>query len=263
MSDSNLTPITPTPITPTPPPTPLTPTPTPAAPQSSRGFISQKLEDDITLAAVCAQEAGKPAIATALDIRDWSATDQAALIASLAVCTGYKATIKDLRTGKLTRTDEEDAAREEILHALDPILKGARRSHADLSAERKAYGIGEGVSSHSTQDLLDLAVYAFGQLAPGVGNTPAKDKLKGVLPEEIAALDTLRIKYENANWAQGDAETKAVALLAKLKKEIQETLNLLRRDLQGTADQAYTHRDPINAAQRKAFGLQADRPLVD
>jgi len=41
-----------------------------------------------------------------------------------------------------------------------------------------------------------------------------------VLPAEIAALDTLRIKYKDANWAQGDAQTQAVALLALLKKEI-------------------------------------------
>ncbi|MEO7931579.1 MAG: hypothetical protein ABIT76_00325 [Chthoniobacterales bacterium] len=240
-----------------------TPTPAPATTRGPRGFISQSLEDDITLADDCGQEAAKPDIAAALDIREWSAADQALLTASLGVCTGYKARIKELRTGKLTRTAEEETARTAIVHALDPILKGARRTHASGSAERKAYGIGEAISSHSTQELLDLAAYAFGQLSAGPGGAAPKDKLKGVLPAEITALDTLRITYQGANWAQGDAETQAVALLALLKKEILEVLNPLRRDLQGTADQAYTHRDPLNAAQRTAFGLQADRPLVD
>jgi hypothetical protein len=33
---------------------------------------------------------------------------------------------------------------------------------------------------------------------------------------------------------------------------------LLRHELQGTADQAFTRRDPLNTAQCKAFGLKLD-----
>ncbi len=241
--------------------TPTTPTPVTKT-RAPRGLIDQGLEDDITLAEDCLQESAKPEIAAALLIREWIPAEQAALSASVALCTEYQTRIKEFRTGKETRTSEEDAARTEILHALDPILKGARRAHANGSAERKAYGIGTSISSHSTSDLLALVLYASDQLS-SVGGAAPKDKLKGVLPTEIAALAPLHLKYKNADWAQGDAETQAVQLLAKLKLEISTVLNPHRRDLQGAADQAYTHRDPVNAAQRKAFGLQADRPLVD
>ena len=231
--------------------------------RAARGLIDQGLEDDITLAEDCLQQSAKPEIAAALLIREWIPAEQSALVASAALCTDYKTRIKDLRTGKETRTDEEDDARAEILHALDPMLKGARRSHPDGSAERKAYGIGTAISSHSTSDLLALVLYVSDQLQAVPSGAAPEDKLKGVLPAEIAALALLHKKYKNADWAQGDAETQAAQLLAKLKTEISTILNPHRRDLQGAADQAYTHRDPVNAAQRKAFGLQADRPLVD
>ncbi len=64
-----------------------------------------------------------------------------------------------------------------------------------------------------------------------------------------------------ADFAQSDAQQSASQTLSRLRAEIENPLNILRRDLQGAADQAFTHRDPTNAALRKAFGLQADRSL--
>lgn len=158
---------------------------------------------------------------------------------------------------------EEEAARKELHIALDPIIKGARRTYPDGAPERAAYGIGKSLPNASTSDLLGYATYADSQLAPGANNAPPKAVLKVVLPAEVAAISALVTKYKDADWAQADAQKKASQLLAQLRVEVEDTLNPKRRDLQGAADQAYTDRDPLNAAQRQAFGLQASRPLND
>lgn len=249
---------------PAPTPAPSTPDPTPAKKtRAARGFIDQGIEDDIKLASDCSLEAAKTDVATALAARSWTAADQTLLTASLARCEDFEEKIREARTGTGTRSTDEVNARKALIHALDPILKGARRTYPDGSAERKAYGIGQKLSSDSTQDLLGFATYAASQLAPGPGNTPPKDVLKGVLPAEITAISQLAADYKNADWAHGDAQTAATELLAQLQKEVSDVLNPLRRDLQGAADQAYTHRDPVNAAQRQAFGLQPDKPMQD
>ncbi len=224
-----------------------------------RGFLDRGLEDDFTLAGNCHREAVKPEVAPKLLERAWTAANQLALGESLDRCGKIVLRLKALRTGKITRTDEEEADRAELLAALAPILKGARRSYPNGSAERAAYGIGEKLANRSTRDLLGFAAYGFAQL----GGAAPKDTLKGVLPAEIAALDTLHQKYRNADFAQADAQKDSATLLAELRAEVEQTLNPLRRDLQGAADQAFTHRDKLNAEQRKAFGLMPDRPLND
>jgi hypothetical protein len=237
--------------------------PAPKKPRAKPGFIDQDLEDAIDLADACHREAAKPDVAAELLKRTWTAADQQALGDSLGRCAAFKSQIKTARTGKSTRGDEEEIARQALLIALDPILKGARRTYPDRSAERKAYGIGGKIPNTSAGDLLTLAAYASSQLAPSENNTPPKDVLKGVLPAEIAAVGSLVAKYRQADWAQGDAQRAASQLLVRLRQEIETTLNPIRRDCQGAADQAYTHRNPLHAAQRKAFGLQPDRPLND
>ncbi len=239
---------------------PTTTTPTPKPPRAKAGIIDQDLENAIDLAGNCAREAAKEEIAPLLAAREWLAADQTALTTSKARCDELVGQIIATRTGKRTRTKEEEAARRELLTALDPVLKGARRTYADGSAERKAYGIGADLPNQSAADLLTHAKYADSQLSPGDNGAAPKDKLKGVTAAEIAGLVQA---YQNADWAQADAQKSAAQLLALLKKEITETLAPLTRDLQGAADQAYTHRDPANAAQRKAFGLQAEKPLND
>lgn len=57
---------------------------------------------------------------------------------------------------------------------------------------------------------------------------------------------------------RGDASE----LLDKLRALVEGALQKEHRNLQLVADLAWTHRDPVNATQLKAFGLQADRPLV-
>jgi hypothetical protein len=244
----------------TPPATPSTPA-SAGSRRAAPGFIDQELEDALKLATDCHREAAKPEVAPKLLEREWLPAEQTALGASLARCDAFVQRLRELRTGSRTRTDDEEAARAELLIALDPIIKGARRKYPDGSAERRAYGIGTRLSTTSTQTLLATAIYAYGQLGTGENNAPPKVVLKGVLPAEIAALHTLAEKYKTADWAQADAQKAATELLSKLRQEIETVLNPLRRDLQGAADQAYTHRDPTNAAQRKAFGLQADRSL--
>lgn len=84
-----------------------------------------------------------------------------------------------------------------------------------------------------------------------------------MLASEIAEVSRLAVKYKDADWAQGDARTASAEVLAKLRQEIETVLNPLRRDCQGAADQAFTHRAPTNAAQRQVFGFQPDRAIND
>ncbi len=244
----------------TPAPDP-TPTPTPASKRAKRGFIDQAVEDNITLAGKCQQEAAKVDVAPLVELREWTLEKQTNLTASLGRCDGYINNLRALRVASEDSTDDEAKARLALLIGLDPIVKGARRKYPSGAPERAAYGVGANLSSASTADLYTAAVYSAAQLSPGTGNTPPKDILPGVRATEITVIAQLAETYKTANFAQSDAQKDSAKLLSQLHQEVDITLNPLRRDLQGAADQAFTHRDPTNAAQRKAFGLQPDRSL--
>jgi hypothetical protein len=230
-----------------------------AAKRASAGFIDQTLEDDIELAYDCFREAARPEVAAALLIRSWTAADQTQLGLHLETADAFIQKIAQAREGTGVGSEAEKTAHTNLLLALDPILKGVRRTHPPRSAERAAYGIGKGVSGASTQDLLRHATFAAGQLA---GATPA-DVLRGVLASEVTHLADLAALYKDADWAHGKAQQDATELLAQLRQHVREVLNKARRDLQGAGDQAFTHREKTNAAQRGAFGLEATAPLRD
>ncbi len=239
--------------------TPSTVVPVPQKPTRAKpGFISQSLIDAINLADGCHLEAAKPDLAPKLTERDWKAADQTKLGTALTQTDDLQTKIAAARAGKGTRTEEETKARSELLTALDPILKGARRTFANSDAQRAQFGIGKNLANADTTELLRVATYTKEQLT----GTPPKIVLKGVIAAEITAIATLVTKYAQANWAQGQAQQTASQLLDQLRALIDTELNPLRRDLQHAADMAWPHRVETNAAQRKAFGLQADRPLA-
>jgi len=241
--------------------TPATPAPATEAAKATRakaGFISKDLIEAIDLADDCHQEAAKPDTAPKLTERDWTAADQTQLGTLLTQCESLQTEIANARAAKGTRGEEETKARLEVLTALDPILKGARRTLVDSDAQRAAFGIGANLSNADSGELIRVAKYARDQLT----GTPPAIVLKGVIAAEITAIATLATKYGSADWAQSQAQQKATDLLLKLRALIEQKLNPHRRDLQHAADMAYPHRLETNAAQRKAFGLQPDRPLA-
>lgn len=247
---------------------PPEPTPEPTNPpaklsRAKPGFIDRALQEAIALATELHRQAAKAEHAPALEQRAWDAAEQSRLGASLARCEDLIDRLRVARTGRGARTKDEEEAREKLLAALDPILKGARRTFPDDSPERAAYGIGEALSTRSSADLLRIAHYAFSQLISETGYVQPKVTLKGVLPNEVIIVGSLHHRYREADWAQGDGQFNAEKVLALLRHEVEEVLNPRRRDLQGAADQAWPHRDPLNAPTRKAFGLQPDRPFVD
>lgn len=246
-----------------PDPVPATTNP-PAKPTRAKpGFIDRELQDAITLATELRRQAEKAENVEPLAQREWDAAELSRLGASLERCDQLIDRLRVARTGKGARTKEEEAARRQLLEALDPILKGARRTFAEDSPDRAAYGIGETLANRSTVDLLRIAKYAFNQLISDTGYAPPKARLKGVQTNEIVIVGALHGRYRQADWAQEDHEQNAEQILAELRHEVEDVLNPKRRDLQGAADQAWTHRNKLNAAQRKAFGLQPDRPLND
>jgi len=247
------------PTDPTAPPSEPTPKPSRAKP----GLIAQEHKDAIELATALHREAAKLDNAPILAGRDWGAAQQTALAASIDRCNEIVASIRKAKSGRATRTQEEQTARDQLIAALDPILTGVRRTYPDGHPERAAYGIGPGLGNTSTFDLLSYAKYAFAQLISETGYQPPKAVLKGVKIMDIVTLGALHDRYRGADWAQRDAGLDSEQLTATLRAEVRDVLNPARRDLQGAADQAWTHRDPLNAPLRKAFALQPDRPFVD
>lgn len=244
---------------------PDTPTPAPepnnnnGKPKRAKpGFISQSLSDAIDLADDCLLEAEKPEVASKVAEREWSAADQTKLRQLLGKTETLLTQIAEARAGKGTRSQEEKEAHGKILIALDPILKGARRTFAHDAAQRAAFGINKNLSNADIDELIRYAKYARDQLT----GTPPKIVLKGALATEITAIATLASAYEKTDWATSQAQGKASAILQDLRTLIETEINPLRRDLQHAADMAYPHRVETNAAQRKAFGLQPDRPLT-
>lgn len=248
---------------PEPTPNPSEPTPEPKPSRAKPGLIDRRLKEAIELATTLHREAAKIDHAPILAGRDWGAAQQTALAASIGRCDEIVTAIRKAKSGRGTRTQEEQAARDQLIAALEPILTGARRTFPDGHPERAAYGIGPGLSNASTFDLLSFAKYAFDQLISDTGYEPPRALLKGVKLMDVVTLGALHGRYRGADWAQRDAGLDAEQLTVALRTEVLEVLNSARRDLQGAADQAWTHRDPLNAPLRKAFGLQPNRPYVD
>ena len=243
--------------------TPSEPTPEPQPSRAKPGLIDRRLKEAIEFATTLHREAAKIDNAPILAGRDWGAAQQTAFGASIARCEEIVTDIRKARSGRGTRTREEQTARDQLIAALEPILTGARRTFPDGHPERAAYGIGPGLSNASTFDLLSYAKYAFNQLISETGYEPPKVVLKGVKLIDVVTLGALHARYRGADWAQRDAGLDSEQLTAALRTEVLEVLNVSRRDLQGAADQAWPHRDPLHGPLRKAFGLQPDRPYVD
>lgn len=244
--------------------TPATPTPepTPEKPKRAKpGLISKALLDAIHDAEDYRDEAAKAENVAALAERDWDAAHQTQLSTDIANANALITQITAARADKGSSTLDEAAARTALVQALTPIQIGAKRTFADDAAQKKAFGIGTGLTTLSVDDLIALAVYADSQISTKNGQ-PAKVKLKGVTAHEITAIATLATQYGQADTQQSDAQQKAAALLLQLNDLVTNKLNPHRRDLQHAADMAWPHFIETNAVKRDAFGLQADRPLA-
>ena len=244
--------------------TPTTPAPEPTAEKPKRakpGLISKAILDAIHNAEDYRDEAAKPENTAPLAEREWDAAQQADLSAHITSANSYVTQITAARAGKGSSTLDEAAARTKLERALTPIQIGARRTFTSDPAQKKAFGIGSGLTTQSLDDLIALSVYADSQLSSKEGQ-PAKVKLKGVSAAEISAIATLAAEYGQADTQQSDAQQKAAELLVRLNDLVTTKLNPLRRDLQQAADMAWPHYVETNAVKRAAFGLQADRPLA-
>ena len=236
--------------------------PTPEKPKRAKpGLISKAIRDAIHDAEDYRDEAAKPENTAPLAAREWDAAHQTELNTHIATANSYVTQITAARADKGTSTQDEAAARTALEQALTPIQIGAKRTFADDPAQKKAFGIGNGLTTPSLDALIALAVYADSQLSSKEGK-PAKMKLKGVSAAEISAIATLAAQYGDAASQQSDAQKKAAELLLKLTDLVTTKLNPLRRDLQQAADMAWPHYVETNAVKRAAFGLQADRPLA-
>ncbi|MEO6786378.1 MAG: hypothetical protein ABI318_09620, partial [Chthoniobacteraceae bacterium] len=189
--------------------------------------------------------------------------DQDSLTAAIGTANELIRKIKAARALKKTRTREDEAARAELLAALDPILAGAKRTFPEGTGERDLFGVGANLVNVTTARLYRLAVDSGKNLGPGENGAPPKYAIKGVLPAEITRLGTLGSKYRDADFAQTDAIITAAELLDQLTAHMNGVLNPSRRELQFAAEQAWPYRDPLNRSKRFAFGLPPNRPMTE
>lgn len=246
---------------------PKPPQPPARKPRAKRTEISRDILGDIDRADKCSRAAAEDDNMTFLLRRDWTAEEQATLLAGVTSDNKLVRDIKIARTVRKVLTLSESDARKELLSALDPVLAGAKRAFPDGSAERALFGVGGATGSATTAQLYRLALDTHKNLTPGQTDTgtpaPAAYTLKGVLPEEITRLGELGQNYKDADFAQSNALLDAAQLLDLLNQHVNETLNPLRRELQLAAEQAWPYREPTNRAKRMAFGLPTNRPMTE
>jgi hypothetical protein len=227
--------------------------------------IDRDITDAVDLAALCAKSGADDEF-NAVTGREWTPEKQTALEGGVEWANEQIRKIKAARAGKKTRTREEEAARAELIPALDPIITGAKRTFTEGEGERELFGIGAAFATTTTARLYRFAIDSFKNLSPDdttTPPTPAQYKLTGVKPAEITRLGELGQKYKDADFAQADAIRGATDLLAQLIQHMAGTLNPLRRDLQFAADQEWPARDPLNRGNRLAFGLPPNRPMTE
>lgn len=241
-----------------------TPEPIPAPPAKKKRaapqIISRGTIADIELAEACVNAAAQPGLMALLAGREWTESDQSTLRAAVQRARDLIGEITTSRSKKQRRTKEEEAARESLLAALDPVTTCAKRTFpGDDQPERRLFGVGIHLTNSSTPLLYNLTVNIHTRLIPRANQQP-EFTLKGLKPAEIAALGTLAELYNNADFVQSTATQSAGDLLLTLNKHLRESLNPLRRELQLAADTEWPWRNPANANQRKAFGIPVDRP---
>ncbi|MBK8090551.1 MAG: hypothetical protein IPK32_00750 [Verrucomicrobiaceae bacterium] len=137
------------------------------------------------------------------------------------------------------------------------MLKGTRRTFAGDDAQLAAFGIGQNLSNAVTCELIRVAKCARDQLT----GTPPKIVLKGVIAAEITAIATLADAYDQANWAQSQAQQTASTLLQDLRPSSNKTST----PPAANSTSPPTWPPPASQNERrppKPFGLQPGRLLV-
>jgi hypothetical protein len=244
---------------------PAAPTTTPTAhKRKAPAPINQKYLDEITLIRRILPQAQKPEHAELLTAAEWPAERIAGLgTKATALETAAYAAVGRTQARKMN-TEEEQAARRQLLGAMHPIRVGAKRKYRnvpDAEGGRATFFVNESTGV-SLERLLFMAGSMLQKLNPGPGGEPPEETLSGVTSGILRTLATTRGSYITADALQQETEnqknqahTDVVTAHVAAQQE--------RIDLQLAADQTWTFHNPANSAIRRAFDIPPDRPASE
>jgi hypothetical protein len=218
------------------------------------GALNYAQVQSLDVAAQVAAAARKPVYRGALLARE--ITDETLDELDEAIREGRKeqAIAVENDTGQQVSTQQEKAARKELLAGLREVQTAARQKFTRTQpAALKDYYIGENLPNMSRATLV--------QVTEGILLRLSTQTLPGITPETVAALAAQRDAYVEANQTQlgfitGAKERRAAAL------EHLKTATDLRIEVQFAADAAYPFDNPRSASARTEFALPEDRRFV-
>lgn len=147
-----------------------------------------------------------------------------------------------------TQTDDKENAKEAIIEAIDEFRTGARLS-LQTDADLRAFGVGVDLEKNAS---------VLAQLAQTILNDPRSATLRGIGPDEIAAL-------QNAldNWkASGDDQRNDQASSEGDRSQAQALFEEIKagvREIKIAIDGKFSYRKPESREARHLFHLPPNR----
>lgn len=246
-----------------------TPAPSPSGGKKRQppGDINKKFLEEITLDRALVAEARKDDRASRLAQRGWEAARVSAFESKTAAFERAAMLAVGRVAARKLDTQQQEAARQAMLCAINPIRIGAKRTYRGLDeAGRNAYFVNE-TTSVSLERLLFIAGELLRKLTPqpnpnGGDPLPPEDKLDGVIEADLQNLAAKRTEYLASDSDQNTSDQASQQAHHDVATFYVEN-RVERLDLQLAADQAYPHTDKANAVTRKAFRIPADRPAIE
>lgn len=228
--------------------------PTPAPPKTRR---VQSAFNKKTMAALdeCEEVAQSAQIAPYADILNvkYKITPArvAALLDKIAQCETLFGTARTSNLGSQTQTEAKDAAKEDIIEAIDEFRTGARLSF-QTDAELSAFAVG--VDIEKNESILT-------QLAQSILDNPASPTLTGIGPDEIATLQSALTAWKTASQNQLSHSASGQGNRAQAGQLFDEIEDEARR-IKIAIDGKFSYKKPDSTEARKLFHLPLNRPFA-
>ena len=148
-------------------------------------------------------------------------------------------------------TVSKDAAREEIIEAIDEFRTGARltlKTRGDLEA------FGVGVDLERNQDVLV-------QLGQSILDNPVSPTLRGIGAEEMSALQIALTDWKAASQSQSAQQASGEGTRADAET-LFESIEERAREIKLAIDGKFGFKKPSSVEARKLFHLPINRPYA-
>ncbi|TAL04910.1 MAG: hypothetical protein EPO07_04530 [Verrucomicrobia bacterium] len=221
--------------------------------RKSPGPINQALARELSRAEFVGLAAQNAAYATGIGNRDIDGDFVSAFLDDVDAARTKMGAAVNHTTAHRGATAAEKKAAKQLEAGMREVQKAAKQKYARTNRIALAdYFIGKKLNG-SRSNLAQTSQTILGKVA--------SDELPGITTAKVKALGAQRKSWLDASEAQVTAETAALDSRAELKTMIQ-SIKDRKLAIQLAADAEYPHTDEANAATRKEFALQPDRPLV-